>query len=266
MHPRSPIRYYPKYRSIRHGKTVLHGITKVLRQCFYPKYSFYAAKTDHSTEEEADNKSDKYKHIKGSARLGRGFDGAVGSVLKLMKKHSFLKPDSFLDPKRHVTQYLSKLTKTETATIHRLSKRRNPYLKLFLVWLKGKNYRLVDTQTPVGHPGLKIGTMVDAVIHDGERFRPVEFKTGFESYHMKATKHPMRFPFHDQPDHPLNQHHLQLAVTTALYQYTFPQLKVGKPILLRFQTSGIDEYKQPKFITKERIQDVQKILAKRSAA
>lgn len=260
MHPVSPVSYHRKYNSIRYGNVTLQGITKVLRQCFYPKYSFFAAKVDHSTEEQ---NHEGYKHIKGSARLGRGFDGVVGNVLKLMKKHSFLNPDSFLDPKHHVTPYLNKLTKTDANTINRLHKRRNPYLKLFLIWLKGKNYKLVDTQTPVGHPGLKIGTMVDAVIHDGERYRPVEFKTGFESYHMKATRHPMSYPFHDQPDHPLNQHHLQIAVTTALYQYTFPQLKVGKPILLRFQTSGIDEYKQPKFINRQSMQAVQQVLAKR---
>jgi hypothetical protein len=277
LHPVSVVTYNRKYKAIQYRGKSLQGITKVLKQCFYPHYTYYKAKINHGKQdkEEEEEEEKKYKHIKGSARLGRGFDTAAGKVVRLIKKYPFLCClDFFLDPKTHLKSRAHLLTKTDAKTILTLSKRRNPYLKMLLLWCKKNKKIPVADQVPVGHPGLGIGTMVDYVVYDTEskKYCPIEFKTGFESYLLKSTNQPMRYPFHNQPDHPHNQHHLQVAETYELYKFTMNQLNennhkiaIGPMYYLNFNSKGIDEYPQPEFINKNNLLAMQQVIANRTS-
>ena len=247
MHPVGPVRFVHrgKYGYFTLGKQKLEGITKVLKEVFYPKYDFYKATVDHG-----EKTSSSYKHIKGSSRLGRGFDTAIGQCCRLFKKYPFLRIDAFVTSPK---PYIARLSKPDARVLQRLNKRRNPYVKMFLQWLGGKGYRLVGTQVPVGHDKLRIATAADAVVAEGDVYHPLEFKCGYEAYLKKSTKEPMNAPFEKQADYPLNQHHIQMAITHQLYTHTYQELKVGEPFLLNFQSSGLDEYRQPKFINKTTI-------------
>lgn len=98
----------------------------------------------------------------------------------------------------------------------------------------------VETQAPVRHPTLRLGTMADVVAVDAAgRHRVLELKTGFETYNDSSTRHRLSAPFGLHDDSPANQHQLQLAATSAMYKMSHPSRRCGAPLLLRFHSNGL---------------------------
>jgi hypothetical protein len=267
-HPISPITFNRKYNSIRYGNKILNGITKVLKQVFYPKYEYKKAVIQHDRTPKYNSSSGTtYKHIRGSTRLGNGFDTAVGTVIRLLKKYSFLRLQTFLDP-RLIAKVQNKMCVVDYRTLNRLHNRRNPYLKMLLKILILKDCIPIADQVTVGHLGMKVGTKVDLVLFELKKklIHIVELKTGYENYRKKSTNTPMNAPFQKQPDYPLNQHYLQLAESTELYKHTYPQLKdkVGESWLFYACSDGIDEEILPEWLkNKETLKEMQRAIAYR---
>jgi hypothetical protein len=235
------------WRSMKVNGIQLHGIHPRLKKAFYPKYEFKEANIDHAKHKTT---TGGYKRVKGSMRLGRGFDTAVGQVVRLLRKYPSLSVGCFLEARR-LERHESKLTAADYRTATRLLYRRNPYLRMLLALLIEKKMLPIATQVPVKHGGLKLKTWVDLVVYDTKKnkVRPIELKAGYEGYLEKSTRYPMNYPFQDKPDYPLNQHFLQTATTGELYTYNHPAPEiVGAPMLLIFQTAGIKEPVIPKWI------------------
>lgn len=252
LHPKSSVTFRRKYNSFSQGGKSLHGITKVLAKVFYPQYDFFKAKTDHSKNP---NPAKAYKKIKGSQRLGRGFDTCVGTFVRLRRRYPWITPLTIVSPQKHLLPYEGRMTQPDFRTAMRLVRRKNPYLRMLLSLCHKQKLLPVADQVAVGHIGLKLATNADLVLYDqkNKKFRPVELKTGFDGYLKKSTDFKMTWPFDKQHDYPLNQHFLQLAETTELYKYTFPQLNVGESMLLVFQSEGVEEFSLPKFLRNKQI-------------
>lgn len=258
----STVSFKKKFSSIQvDGKTV-PGITKLLKEVFYPKYEYEKATIDYSKTETTPGTG--YKHVKGSQRLGRGFDTAVGKTVSLLKKYpGLLTMQSFLDPQQYLLPYKNQMKTTDLKSALTLANRRNPYLKMLLGFLLKKGYTPIATQVPVGHTGINCGTMIDLVVKDKKKlYRPVELKTGFENYMYKATKHKMKAPFQDKPDFPLHQHLLQTVQGGTLYKHNFSN-KAGEPFLLYLQTPGVQEFHPPKWL-KQRLPEMQLAIKNRA--
>lgn len=216
--------------------------------------------------------SKNHKAIKGSMRVGRGLDRAIGQCVKLLKKYPHLLTIDSFSP-QHAAGSIKLSTKSDRTVYQSLCKRRNPYFQMFLSWCKSKKCTPVADQYPVAHPALKLGTMIDVVVYNAQskQFHGVECKTGFENYLFKATKEPMNAPFEDQPDHAHNQNHLQVALTHELYNYTMSRLlpdprqkiPIGPMYYLNFNSHGIDEYNTPEFMNRTTLNEMFKVLMKR---
>jgi len=259
------VKYKKKFNAIQlHGKT-LKGLTKFLPKLFYPAYTYFKATNNNrsgdDTKTSYSHEGTKYKKIKGSMTIGRGFDKAVTDCVKLLAKYrKFMKLEAFIDP-NWIKPYVKSMTPADVRKLKQLNNRRNPYFKCFVTLMKKKKCIPVAEQVPVGNNSLGIGTLVDVVVWDTKegKYRCTENKTGFENYLEKSSGSCMLAPFNDQPDHALNQHHLQLGITHELYKSTFPAHKVGEPMLLRFHSSGVDEYTRPDWIKKNVNKMIKKI-------
>lgn len=278
-HPKSPLRFVKKYKSIQYKKQHLDGLTTQLHRVFYPKYQFDKATIDHNPKVGTDKKSvdsdadlvKKNKHIKGSVGLGNGFDTAVGSLVRLFNKYDFLTIDHFLHPEKFESQLKKYLTTPDLKSIVRLCKRKNPYLRMYLNWLKQKRVIPIASEYVVGIPDMELGTKVDNIVMniDTKEHSPVEFKCGYEGYMFKSTVHAMNAPFNKLPDYPNNQHQLQVAQTRVMYDYTVnvladsPPIRVGPGYYLNFHSNGMTEYPTTGFMTFEQKKKMQTVLMNR---
>lgn len=68
--------------------------------------------------------------------------------------------------------------------------------------------------------------------------RVIEIKTGYDDW--KQHNGMMSTPFNMQNNCPLHQHQLQLACTNYMYKQTFRDRAVGKPLLMRFHSAGVE--------------------------
>lgn len=260
-HPLGDVIYRKKYHSIQLYNKPMHGLTKLLPQLFYPKYTYNKAIKNNNKSKPEVNEEKKYKKIKGSARVGRGFDTAVTDCVRLLSKYPFLRVRNFLNAASSIENYAKQMTVADVRKMRRLINRRNPYLKMFLSLMDKKKCTPVATQVPVANYNIEAGTLVDVVVWDEtiKAYRDTECKTGFDNYLTLSSGNNLKTPFNDQPDHPLNQHILQMSTTHELYKSTFPKLKIGEPMLLYFQSGGVNEFTRPDWI-KNRIRSMLNVI------
>jgi hypothetical protein len=211
----------------------LRGVLNVLKSNFYPTYSYEAAKLGPTHRLAAG-----VKKIKGGQGTGRKLDRMVSHSILLLRKYG-IPMESLWDRKA----YLAASKRIALVTHRKWLKEmfNSKYIQSFWLEMQDKKLRPMSTQVAVRHKTRGIGTMADLVCLDAKgAHRVIELKTGFEAYHHKHTATKMKAPFHKQTDSPFNQHQLQLAATSVMYQQTFPQLKIGAPLLLRFHSSGVE--------------------------
>ena len=96
----------------------------------------------------------------------------------------------------------------------------------------------VGAQVVVREESCNLATLVDAVfVNSKGKTVVVELKTGFEGYNETSTGK-MRGVFSYLTDCPANQHKVQLALTSAMFEKTFPELGKVEALVIRMTSKG----------------------------
>jgi len=157
----SIVKFDKRSKALTNDGCKLKGLTRLLAQTFYPSYSYYKA----INKVKSNHVSKTKKRVKGSMRLGRGFDRKITETVKLQLQYN-LDYACFWNSKIALKQ--SKLIKIEShkKLLLSIAKRRNPYVQRFWKLMNKLKWKPKYTQVPVRHDILKIGTMVDVVCKD----------------------------------------------------------------------------------------------------
>ena len=247
----SVVKFDRKQRRIRVDGKSAKGITKLLKSTFYPSYNYNkslesSTKTTTATTATTTNGIAGVKKIKGSARVGRGFDTSVSQSVRLQQLYQ-LPFDVFFNKQRaEVVAKEKAMTPSHRKQLYTLVNpdKRIPYVQRFWQTMRKLQLRPVDTQVGVSHPTMKLATLIDVVCMDNKgSYRVIELKSGFETYYSKSNGK-MNAPFEDQDNSPMNQHQLQLTATDAMFRHTFPTRSIGEPLIMRFDSNGVDVYPQ----------------------
>jgi hypothetical protein len=173
------------------------------------------------------------KRIKGSRRVGNGMDRTITTTVNLQLKNQ-------LDPACFWNSKLAAAHPTRAKQLTVIVQRRNRYVQKFWQVMKMQQLKPIATQVPVRHPSLALGTLVDVVCIDRHgNHRVIEIKTGYDDW-KHSSGGSLQAPFTAHNDCPMHQHQLQLACTHYMYQQTFRDKPVGKPLLMRFHSSGVE--------------------------
>ncbi|KAK3288092.1 hypothetical protein CYMTET_4397 [Cymbomonas tetramitiformis] len=184
-------------RSERQGITH-HGITKPLRQAYYPKYAF----TGYDATVDAADRS----------RKGQRFGSAVDrAACELVLK--------FRDRWR---RHLRGCTKAAPDLRPMIAELKIPHARHLLLALLRQGLIPIDAQVPVTSADAPLRTEVDFVCCDAREggMALVELKCGFCGYRTRASGR-MQHELRQQNDSPEMQHHLQLALTTRMFRQTY---------------------------------------------
>jgi hypothetical protein len=230
----SGVRWCPRRRALVSQNQLLKGLTQVLKQTFYPRYTFQR----HSVRTEATSHAPTHQ-IRGSRRVGIGLDRVVTQSVDLFLRYQ-LKPEVFWNAAAAERACEQIALRSHKATLRGIARRRVPYIRWFWAYMSMQRWIPVATQVAVRHPSLRLGTMADLVCMDAQGVRHVlEIKTGFENSLLAHTAHGLQRSFAGHNDCHLHQHYLQLAATHAMYCATHSQHRMGRPLLMRFDSRGV---------------------------
>lgn len=230
----SDVRFDKRRKVLVNDGRSLKGLTALLKQTFYPRYVYTRPKhlPDLTVEKQC-------KRIKGSRRVGTGFDSKITDTVRLQQRYK-------LDPRCFWSLNCDKMlparvTAADRKRIAAVAKRRNPYVQRFWRLMRVYEWTPISTQVPVRHDTLRIGTMVDVLCKDKHNnYKLLELKTGFESYYDTSSGRKLSSPFDHKSDCPRNQHQLQLAATEHMYRMTHKDHRMSQSIILRFHSSGVE--------------------------
>lgn len=182
------------------------GLTNVIRQLYFPEYSFTGRATPASGKR-TDN---------GMSR-GRRVDNDVQKWIRKSLQHT------------------SMTLKNPTA---RRLRPPHAFCRAFIVLMERLRLRPIGTQVVVRCEQCDLATLVDAVFVDAQqRVVLVELKCGFEGY-IDRSNGKMRGDFGELSNAPKNQHQIQLAFTRCMFERTFPELGKVDALLVRMTESG----------------------------
>lgn len=212
----------------------LRGITRVLRDTFFPLYAPGAACLGPRDPPVAADPA-LPAQPRGAA-LGRLVDAELQEWVELVWRHGLTWSEA-LDggaPER--------LPEPERVRFLHLRWHGHPYTLRLLTALRARGYALVAAQVPVGSVSLRLGTAVDLVVvpraqlrrHGrgwrlaaGARLVLLEVKTGFGRDYYRHTRHAPAAPLQSWHDAPYHQHQLQLWLTRTLFERTYLDARQG---------------------------------------
>ena len=157
----SIVKFDKRSRALVNDGCKLKGLNALLKQTFYPSYSYQKA-IKHASSSAS---MPKHKKIKGSMRLGRGFDAKITQTVKLQIQDN-LDYECFWNSKKALKQSKFINIRKHQKLLLNIAKRRNPYVQRFWKLMNKLKWNPKYTQVPVRHDILKIGTMVDVVCRD----------------------------------------------------------------------------------------------------
>lgn len=234
MSNNAAVKWCARRKALVSENKVLKGLTGVLKQTFYPAYTYRTHAVSVAATSHAPTQL-----IRGSRRVGIGLDRAMTQSVDLALRYA-LKPEVFWNSAEAERACAQMESKSNKSTLRGIAKRRIPYIRWFWSYLMMNNLRPVATQVAVRHPSLRLGTMADLVVVDARGLRHVvEVKTGFENSLLAPANSSMRLSMQGHNDCPLHQHMLQLAATHSMYCSTHQSHAMGAPFLLRFDSRGV---------------------------
>lgn len=233
------------------------GLTKRLKQCFYPDYKY--SHPVPSFPEEKEKKKEKNRKWgskdpqQAGMRRGTALDRMLTKMLEFLKEYdlphkvyNFRPVNVSKQTKAQILdQYKKWLVTCNAKIVHvqgaatKLKSILNSKNKhIFLLWKKWDEvgYQLVATQLSVGALNV-CATNIDCVLRNVyNQHIIVEIKTGYQHNWNIPSSNKMKHPFEDMNDCPANQALLQAAFGQLLYHHTFPTLKerlTPSPIVYR---------------------------------
>jgi hypothetical protein len=212
MLPKSPINTVPlpggTWEMIDQKGRTLRGLHDIIRQQFYPFYSYEAATNGPRTGPYSEPACRVYQitQVRNKYRPGQ----MAGIKLDLAIKNC--------------------IESGKAPTVD------HPPSCAFFKSVAEHHMRAADAQVAVGDSSMFMGTKVDVVCtpkaKPGDTSAPeagvylLEVKSGFDYYLYRHTVNNMQPPLSAFSDSPFNQHNLQLLLTKHMYRKTFPGVKV----------------------------------------
>lgn len=169
----------------------MSGITKILKKCFYPEYQWKTANLGNAVVNGTRNEvkqtvttTSKRRRFS-AARYGNLVDGQVKSA-----------NDVFGDL---------------------------PETKMFKMYLRVNKLIVVANQFPVCLTELNLCTRIDVLAYNPveKRYFIIELKTGYKTNRFQFSQE-MRTPFQELTNCPVNQHYLQLHLSSLMFKENFP--------------------------------------------
>lgn len=162
MNCKTVVKFDKKRKAIVNDGCKLKGLTKVLKSTFYPSYVYTP-----NTKKRDLAVTSKCKRIKGSLRVGTGFDTKISETVKLQQLYN-LDPKCFWNAASATLQQKKIKLVSHQKTVMSICKRRNPYVQRFWQLMRLYKWKPVETQVPVRHSTLQLGTMIDVVCKDAQ--------------------------------------------------------------------------------------------------
>lgn len=238
------VRWCPRRRALVSQNRLLKGLTSCLKRTFYPQYTFQR----HSVATGATSHAPTHV-VRGSRRVGIGLDRVVTQSVDLFLRYQ-LQPEVFWNPAAAERACEQIALRSHKATLRGIARRRVPYIRWFWQYMTLQRWIPVATQVAVRHSNLLLATMADLVCMDAQGVRHViEIKTGFENSLLAHTSYGLQRSFSGHNDCHLHQHYLQLAATHAMYCSTHTQHRMGRPLLMRFDSRGITCTAMPAWVS-----------------
>ena len=213
----------PTIRASIDGRTVaMLGLTKPMRDCFYPDYDYEAARAASGGVPSAlPLPVDRRRAATARRRRVRGVD--LGNRVDEQVRLAINAPAKF-------------------ARLARVDSLAKDVLTAYALY----GWAPAVSQFPVAAPDLLCGTRIDVVAY-GPRLEPVliENKTGFYGYLRQANGR-MRPPLDFADNCPLNQHYLQVLLEKAIVR-RYWGLDFGEQCyVVQATTDGVVPYKLPR--------------------
>jgi hypothetical protein len=214
----------PKVQWNTKSKTVilngifLRGITDLLKNTFYPQYTYRRALLGPNTQSSV--KSPSETGLKGK-RLGINVD-------------------------KEICRYF-----TKTLAFEKCSKE----TRCLLQYCEDHKLTILHCQFPVANKAAKICTNIDIIAKDTNgKTVIIELKTGYRRYKFNYVGS-MKHPFEQLHDSPYNQHQLQLFITTHLFKLSFANTPC-RSILLYLYEDEVVQHDLLKCFNSAMIKDV----------
>jgi len=232
-----------KFKAFAFKGTPLRGVHPTMRSCFYPNYTYEAAKFGPTTPTVP--RTGVYgvkvtKHKPGT-KAGMLVDTELKRTVNLSVKYN-LSASVFCSHMHQLTYAAKKRQDMTDRDTNLLKMKLAPATAK--IWQTFHRFNLVpeDTQVVVGCKDLGVATAADVVCRDTHgRKVVIEIKTGFMSYYMRYSPFPLTGGLTPtQNDSPANQHQLQIFITHELYRRTFPNVSMGQGLVMRVDGLGVD--------------------------
>lgn len=214
------LRQVGKYVAFCKGRKVMSGITQLMQERFFPRYSFGGARLPDGMAEPVHVKPPPGTTPMTGLQTGILVDEQLSAIVKTMKRYRNMTVHIFLKGKDPTGR-----TVALPDDLFALREKMHRFTRNILTLLMRKRWEPVDAQVPCSDYRRGISTAVDLVCADPEHPRArilVEIKCGFQTYAYKYCGM-MRAPFHQINDCPANQFQVQLALTRGLYIREYPR-------------------------------------------
>ena len=211
--------------------------------CTDHRYSYKAAKHGPETVIPASRQTHdtQYDKMQGM-ELGGYVDREVATLCNILAAcRRVLSLGDFLDMAKPLPASIphGDFTRLQAARQHM-----HLYTHSVLLTMQREQLQPVAADVPCGSGHARLGTAVDIVAvraHDPEALVLLELKCGFMRY-LHKYQGLMCAPYERFHDCPLNQFHLQLALTEVLFRRTYPRAKLGVPLIINVHPGGCDVY------------------------
>lgn len=228
----------------------LQGITKVLKQLFYPNYSFKNATEGVALgNSRGEVKAKVLAERKANGGRGAGKVSAKKLVQAGMKMGNELDDELLLLTRKLVERGDSvSMVEVLTDLIQDRTKEVKFSSDTVKIWaaLDKLSLRPVASQVPVWSEKMNITTKLDLLCLNTENHNlvNVQIKRGYNGYYEKHTKTPMSPPFSMLNDSPFYQHQLQILYEWLMMQHSFtgPKHVVMTAMVLRVDNDGVSSY------------------------
>jgi len=211
---------YPEDKKTNIKKKKMTGLTKVLKDVFYPEYEMVKPKDKVYSETFKQKASNNPNNL--GLQLGPRVRGEIVHDQIRMLCDENLTPE-------FAKKYASV----------------DPWTKLAVSWMKVRKFEPVSNELAIADPSLGIATAIDAIVYDveNETYHMVEWKTGSLDYFYYSTNKPCRY-ISNLDNSLYNQARLQILITNFILKknYSRSGISIGNLFIIHVGDDGLHEH------------------------
>lgn len=243
--PQAQVTFKPEFHAFSINHKSLRGLNPTIKSCFFPGYSYAAAKrTDKPVVAAAASADTPNQMGMTGKELGTAVDRQVRDLVRVLAKYRHrLSVRDFLDTPLSVNPN-GAYTRADFAKLTHYQHNMYEFTRGFLHALVKYQWIPLGADVPCGSAHARLGTAADVVccmLSDPSAHIILELKCGFANYLYKYVGL-MKDPYTQLTDCPYYQFQLQLAHTEVLFRRTYPQLKVAASYVINVNNRGVGIY------------------------